>query len=63
MESKEAKIKVRPVSNYHIRKLARSGNTVYLSVGKMIPPDWAVVKVYVVSLANGVCTLRLEQIK
>lgn len=50
-------------SQYHIRKLARSGNSRYLSVGKILPADWVAVKVFVVSQDRGVATLRLEQIK
>ena len=48
---------------FSVKKLARSGNTRYLSVGTLLPPSWEVVKVFVVKLDGGVCILRLEQIK
>lgn len=48
---------------FTIRKLAKSGNSRYLSVSKLIPPDWLAVKVFVEKLEGGVCVLRLEQIK
>ena len=49
--------------SYHIRKLAKSGNSRYLSVGKIVPTDWEVVKVIVLKRDDDSCTLRLEQIK
>lgn len=63
MEGKEQKVKARLADSYQIRKISKSGNTRYLSVGRVLPPDWVVVKLYVISLASGVCVLRLEQIK
>jgi len=48
---------------FTIRKLAKSGNSRYLSVSKLIPSDWQAVKVFVEKLEGGVCVLRLEQIK
>lgn len=49
--------------DYHIRKLAKSGNSRYLSVGRIVSPDWIAVKVFVIHQTSEVCTLRLEQIK
>lgn len=48
---------------FTIRKLAKSGNSRYLSVSKLVPSDWLAVKVFVEKLEGGVCVLRLEQIK
>lgn len=50
-------------SPFTIRKLAKSGNTRYLSLGSILPTDWVAVKVFVVSMKDGICLLRLEQIK
>lgn len=56
-------VKTKPTSTYHIRKLAKSGNSRYLSVGKLVPADWVVVKVFVSRQASGHIHLFLEQIK
>ena len=48
---------------FTIRKLARSGNSRYLSVSNLVPPHWIAVKVFLEKLDGGVCVLRLEQIK
>lgn len=48
---------------FSVRKIAKSGNTRYLSVGSILPPEWEVVKVTVLKIEGGVCVLRLEQIK
>lgn len=46
---------------YYLRTL--SGKARYLSLSKLLPADWRAVKLSMVSLENGVCVLRLEQIK
>jgi len=48
---------------FTIRKLAKSGNSRYLSVSNLVPSDWIAVKVFREKLDGGVCVLRLEQIK
>jgi len=48
---------------FTVRKLAKSGNSRYLSVGKILPPSWVAVKLTVQKLEEGVCVLKLEQIK
>lgn len=50
-------------SPYLIRKLSRSGNTRYLSLGAVLPQSWEVVKVSVDKLEDRVCILRLEQLQ
>ena len=52
-----------PTRPFTIRKLAKSGNSRYISVTKILPPDWEAVKVVIESLDKGVCVLKLEQIK
>ncbi len=42
------------------RKIAKSGNSRYLSVGKILPEDWLVVKVSIEKLEDTVCVLRIE---
>ncbi len=48
--------------SFYLRKLAKSGGSRYLSVGKILPEDWQAVKVYVIQLKKGICVLKLEQI-
>lgn len=48
---------------FHVRKLTKSGNSRYLSVGALIPIGWQAVKVYVEQLDKEVCVLRIVQIK
>jgi len=48
---------------FTVRKLAKSGNSRYISVSTILPKDWVAVKIVVEQLDKGVCILRLEQIK
>jgi len=48
---------------FTIRKIAKSGNSKYLSISKIVPDDWIAVKVFTEKLEGGVCILKLEQIK
>jgi len=48
---------------FTIRKIAKSGNSKYLSVSRIVPDDWIAVKVFIEKLEGGVCILKLEQIK
>lgn len=47
---------------YHLRKLTKSGSARYLSVGKLLPKEWEVVKVYVITHDNDTITLQLERL-
>jgi len=48
---------------FTIRKIAMSGNSRYLSISNLVPPDWIAVKVYSQVQEGGVCILKLVQIK
>jgi len=48
---------------YYFRKLAKSGNTRYISVNAILPKDWRAVKVYVDSLSSEVCILRIIPVR
>jgi len=48
---------------FTIRKIAKSGNSKYLSISNIVPDDWIAVKVFTVELKGEVILLRLEQIK
>ena len=48
---------------FTIRKIAKSGNSKYLSISNIVPDGWVAVKVYVEKVEGGVCILKLEQIK
>uniref|UniRef100_A0A6H1ZXS1 Uncharacterized protein n=1 Tax=viral metagenome TaxID=1070528 RepID=A0A6H1ZXS1_9ZZZZ len=62
VEQKQAKGQ-RPIPGWQLRRLTKTGGTRSLSVGTILPPDWKAVKVFVVSIKDGVCVLKLEQIK
>lgn len=47
---------------FYIRKLAKSGNSRYLSVGSILPKEWLAVKVFVVEATHDHWVLRLEAI-
>jgi len=49
--------------SFYLRKLTKAGGARYLSVGKILPPDWQAVKVYVGTPADGIIILQLIQIK
>lgn len=61
--TKKLPVKVRQDTSYHLRRLARSGSSRYLSVGKLLPPDWDMVKVFILNMDKERCTIRLEVIK
>ena len=61
MSNKLPVMKVKDKS-YLLRRIAKSGNSRYLSVGTIVPKEWEVVKVYVVESRYDRCILRLEAI-
>lgn len=53
--------KVEPMKQvpfYH-RKLVRSGSTRTLSVGRILPTDWLIVKLRVVKMEGRTCLLEI----
>jgi len=60
----DKKLKVRPkkTSSFFPRKLVGSGGTRTLSVGKILPPSWNMVKVSVLKLEGSECILKLERL-
>lgn len=50
-------------ADFYIRLLVRTGRSRYLNVSKILPVDWAAVKIHVVDSADSIITMRLEQIK
>ncbi len=59
----KAELKKGSAQQFWIRKLTKAGGSRYLSIGTLIPTDWQVVKVYLEKQTEGVCVLRLVQIK
>jgi len=51
------------VQEYKIRKIAKAGNSRYLSVGTILPADWEAVKMFVDKAGKQTFVIRLEQIK
>ncbi len=50
-------------ASFYLRKLSKAGGARYLSVGRILPPDWHAVKIYMACQADGVIILKLIQIK
>ena len=50
------------IGNTLYRKLAKSGGSRYLAVGKILPEDWLIVKVSIEKLEDTVCLLRIEKL-
>jgi len=44
------------------RKLAKSGGSRYLAVGRMIPPDWLIVKIRVLKQDIKTCVLEITKL-
>lgn len=44
------------------RKIAKSGSSRYLAVGKIIPDDWLVVRVKVIKREDKVCVLEITKL-
>jgi len=64
VKNMDKEVKARPQDRtFYLRKLTKAGGSRYLSVGTILPQDWEAVKVYMEQLKDGVCILRLEQIK
>jgi len=49
--------------SFFLRKLTKAGGARYLSVGKILPPDWEAVKVYMSVTTDTSILLKLIQIK
>lgn len=50
------------IGNILYRKIAKSGGSRYLAVGKILPEDWLIVKVSIEKLEDTVCLLRIEKL-
>jgi len=48
---------------FTIRKIAKSGNSKYLSISNIVPDDWIAVKVFTEKLEGDCIIIKLEQIK
>jgi len=46
---------------YH-RKVAKSGGSRYLAVGKILPEDWLIVRVTIVKLEGRTCILEITRL-
>lgn len=52
-----------PTRSLFLRKVTKSGKTRYLSVAAILPSDWENVKVQIVTLTSGGCTLKITPIR
>ena len=49
-------------NSFYPRKVVKQGGARTISVGKILPPDWLMVKISVVEKTEGSVYLRLEKI-
>jgi len=49
-------------NSFYPRKVVKQGGARTISVGKILPSDWQMVKISVVERAERVCVLKLEKI-
>jgi len=56
------KIKRKKANSFYPRKLVGSGGTRTLSLGKILPGDWTMVKVSVLKREGNECILKLEKL-
>ena len=56
------KITTKKQNSFYPRKIGKAGHTRTLSVGKILPSDWAMVKVSVLKLEGKECILRIEKL-
>ncbi|GAJ02881.1 unnamed protein product [marine sediment metagenome] len=49
-------------NTFYPRKIGKAGHTRTLSVGRILPPDWVMVKVSVQSLVGKECILKIERL-
>lgn len=63
MEKQVDKRKAVGATPFHLRTLTKSGGSRYLSVGTILPKDWRAVKVYVLHLDKGACSLTIVPIR
>uniref|UniRef100_A0A6H2A4P3 Uncharacterized protein n=1 Tax=viral metagenome TaxID=1070528 RepID=A0A6H2A4P3_9ZZZZ len=52
----------RKVNPFFHRKIAKSGNSRYLAVGKILPEDWHVLRVEVAELKDKHCILQITKL-
>ena len=56
-------VPVKPSKPFFVRKLTHSGGTRYLSMNKIVPPDWDAVKIVVGSADDNVVIIKIECIR
>ena len=61
MEQKP-KVKRALAGEFYPRKLSKTGGTRMLSVGRVLPKDWQMVKLEVVKLEGDECILKLVRL-
>lgn len=57
-------VKVKRVNSkpFYPRKIGKAGHTRTLSVGRILPNDWEMVKVSVLKLEGKECILKVERL-
>jgi len=55
--------KTSPSPTFYHCKIAKSGGSRYLAIGKILPKDWVIVRVSVVRLDGKVCVLSIQKME
>jgi len=55
-------VKRRDQPPFYHRKVSGRGGTRSMSVGRILPSDWLIVRVQVVKLEGGVCILQITKL-
>lgn len=56
------KVKQSKGTEFYARRVARSGNSRYIAVSRILPKHWNMVKINVVKLEGDECILRLVRL-
>lgn len=62
MERRKSTIGTLPATTFYHRKLTPSGGTRTLSVGRILPSDWLIVKIQVLKQDDRVCVLEFTKL-
>lgn len=58
----ETKVKPGNRLPYSYRKIGKRGGTRSISIGRILPPDWLIVKLKVIELKDKVCILQITKL-
>jgi len=64
LRSSSARIpKTSPYPSFYHCKIAKSGGSRYIAIGRILPKDWIIVRLSVERLDDKVCLLRIQKME